>query len=429
MQFSNSFRQVLRAEAAQTVLVCLAIWLTSGTPNAAANSLGKASQASLGQDRPIREAHLLSPAHGWVLAGDRLLWTGNNGGQWNDVTPPLGSNRSIDGAFFLDANHAWAIIHQRDEYPEHIYIAVTTNGGNAWSVESLTTDKDVLEGYANLAKLSFPDASHGWILLTKTSSSAGSLSYLYATSNGGESWSRLPDPPVNGSFAFFTTRMGWLCGGVQGDELYVTRNSGQTWTQQVLPEPPQVQKAVHKGCFLPSFADSKKGMDVLSYDVTETAQRTSPLLEGTATYVTSDGGETWQVRSTEQPTKLGPGAMSIFDSTIVTAYYAGNAIVIAANTRKQVARLPAGLDAPHLVIREMSFVDSQDGWLVGIDDCLRQGCTSVTALFGTEDGGKTLSLLLQNSHLVQAATSAGQLTPTTATPGPGAIQPSRTIPE
>ena len=272
-------------------------------------------------------------------------------------------------------------------------------------MEPLTTDKDVLEGYANLAKLSFPDAFHGWILLTKTSSSAGSFSYLYSTSNGGETWSRLPDPPVNGSFAFFTTRMGWLCGGVQGDELYVTRNSGQTWAQQALPVPPQMQKAVHKGCYLPSFADSKNGIDVMSYDVTETAQRNSPLLEGTPTYTTSDGGETWQVKATEQPAKPGPGAVNIFDSTIVTAYYAGNAIVTAENTRKQVARLPAGVDAPRLVIREISFVDSQNAWLLGIDDCLRQGCTSITALFGTQDGGKTIALLLQNSRLVQAASS------------------------
>lgn len=55
---------------------------------------------------PIQEEHLISPAHGWVLAENRLLWTDSNGGQWTDVTPPQKSTQRIEGVFFLNESLA-----------------------------------------------------------------------------------------------------------------------------------------------------------------------------------------------------------------------------------------------------------------------------------------------------------------------------------
>ncbi len=44
---------------------------------------------------PIQRAKLISPSHGWALAGGRLLWTENDGVQWNDITPELGAGERI----------------------------------------------------------------------------------------------------------------------------------------------------------------------------------------------------------------------------------------------------------------------------------------------------------------------------------------------
>ncbi len=402
MQVIRCFSRDSGRRLAGTGLFCLTVWACTllATTKLSADPLPSSGQTSLGeQDRPIQEAHLVSPSHGWVLAGAHLLWTGDNGAQWVDITPPP-SNKSIEGVFFLDINHAWTVLHQADQYAGPIYIGITTNGGNAWSLERLPIDQGVLEGYAYKAGISFTDEAHGWLLLTRSSSSAASRAFLFQTSDGGHDWMQLPDPPVNGSMRFLSPQTGWLCGGVQGDELYVTRNAGQTWSSRTFLTPPQAENSIHKTCFLPSFEDSQHGIVPIVYDVPQSGEPTSPLLQVTAIYTTSTGGDIWKLKAAEGPRAATAGSVTSFDSTVIHGFYAGNSIVIGTNFQRHAAPLPAGVPE-QVYIRDLNFTDSQNGWMLGAynESCMKPGCTSVTALFGTQDGGKTVNLLLQNTHV------------------------------
>lgn len=376
---------------------------------------------SQAQDRP--EAHLLSPGHGWVLAGNRLLWTSNNGAKWQDITPPLSSNQTIESAFFLDATNGWTVLHQTDTSPGSISVDFTANGGTDWSENPITTDESELTLYGNKSVLTFSDRLHGWALLRVAGSTARSSAFLFQSSDGGKTWARLPDPPVDGQLRFFAGQTGWLCGGVEGNQLYVTRDSGQSWTQPAFPLPSQMQSAEHKRCLLPTFVDAKHGLAVMLYEVPESASiRTLPLWTGTATYTTSDGGDTWQIRNAQQPSKGGPGSIGMFDSVVVNAYYAGHAVITGQNFQKpRTARIPAGADRDKLIIRHVSFTDPQNGWFLATDDCLIQGCTSETVLLGTQDGGNTVNLLWQDSVTVSGVGQTGIVAAASVTPGPGSI--------
>lgn len=69
----------LRKVFALTFYVSVLVALISGS-----NSFS--SPAAQEAEGPIQKAKLISPSHGWALAGGRLLWTDDSGLEWNDIT-------------------------------------------------------------------------------------------------------------------------------------------------------------------------------------------------------------------------------------------------------------------------------------------------------------------------------------------------------
>jgi photosystem II stability/assembly factor-like uncharacterized protein len=273
----------------RAAFVIAGICVLVNSPKAGAPSqLATGSQASLAvQDRPIRAAHLVSRSHGWALVDDHLLWTENAGISWTDITPPLDSEKSIDAVFFRDTKHAWVMLH-RTAYPPAIYIGRSEDGGHSWSIEALAeSDPEMINSYGNLAAFSFADEIHGWVLLTKQSSSAASLAGMFATADGGATWSRLQDPPINGSFRFTSEQVGWITGGVLGNEFYVSKDGGRSWIRREVTPPTQAESAWATHYALPAFHDAKHGILPVTYSV-------GPDLSSVlAVYATADGGDTW----------------------------------------------------------------------------------------------------------------------------------------
>lgn len=64
--------------------------------------------------------------------------------------------------------------------------------------------------------------------------------------------------------------------------------------------------------------------------------------------------------------------------------------------------MPAASDTDKLMIRRVTFTDSQNGWFLGTADCFAQGCTTDTVLLRTQDGGKTVDLLWEDESTVSA---------------------------
>jgi hypothetical protein len=188
-----------------------------------------AFRASLAGEEPrIQSFHQLTPSQGWALVNNHLLATDSAGTRWTEITPPL-IDESIDGVFFLNRAMGWAVISRSGETPR---LATTTDGGALWTITGLAVANGAADfiNYGGIATISFADATHGWILLRSVSSINFSRGILLRTTTGGESWTRLANPPLADGLVFADQQVGWLTGGPNGNQSFLTRDGGTTWT-------------------------------------------------------------------------------------------------------------------------------------------------------------------------------------------------------
>jgi hypothetical protein len=188
-----------------------------------------AFRASLaGEETRIQSFHQLTPSEGWALVNNHLLATDSAGTRWTDITPRAVEG-SIDGVFFLSRAMGWAVISRSGETPR---LAATVAGGISWTNTglSVTNGEAGFINYGGIATISFADATHGWILLRSVSSINFSRGILLRTIDGGESWTRLPNPPIADGLVFVNHRIGALTGGPDGKQNFVTGDGGTTWT-------------------------------------------------------------------------------------------------------------------------------------------------------------------------------------------------------
>ncbi|MBV9758993.1 MAG: hypothetical protein JO340_00370 [Acidobacteriaceae bacterium] len=342
-------------------------------------------------NQQIRDMHLMSESEGWVLAGQHLLWTDTAGQNWSEITPPLARGQQIDTVYFFDAEHGWAVLHSGGvaDFPT-LLIASTSDGGRSWSIRPFSASNFLLQGYGYSNRLSFVDAQHGWLLTLLATSSAWSRGQLFATEDGGKTWLALPDPPIFGNIQFLSHSTGWLMGGVHGDELYRTPDGGHTWVRKTaeLPDgviPYSVPEAggtyVHRPFYdRLLFRSAEKGL--LAVRVPVTPDTTSLVI-----YSTEDGGASWQVKSLETDLR-GVGPLALFDSTFIEATCSKGIVSLRSGSVKTSAALPAEMPTK-LQVSKAEFVDGQRGWL------LLTGAE--TAIASTQDGGKTVNVLLRST--------------------------------
>jgi photosystem II stability/assembly factor-like uncharacterized protein len=86
----------------------------------------------------------------------------------------------------------------------------------------------------------FVDDQHGWIVQDTGSHAGFNSADLYRTGNGGASWEKLAvpygdGPAVRGDVRLADPLHGWMPAGVA---LYATRDGGHTWTRKPVTAPP-----------------------------------------------------------------------------------------------------------------------------------------------------------------------------------------------
>jgi hypothetical protein len=189
------------------------------------------------EDLHIMSFHQLTPSQGWVVANDHLLFTDSAGARWSEITPPAG-HASIDGVFFMDRATGWTVVSTTGEQRD-VQLARTTDGGAHWAMTGLSilNQDGNSASYGGKATISFADRTDGWILLHLVSSSNFSLGVLLQTTDGGATWTRLPNPPIADGLAFVTRQQGWLSGGPDSKQIFVTRDGGHTWRASRVPPP------------------------------------------------------------------------------------------------------------------------------------------------------------------------------------------------
>ena len=186
---------------------------------------------SVGQEArgAILRMHQMSTGHGWVLTDTALLFIGNRDDRWLDF------DTGIDGVTdaSLVNDRAWLVRVDRAR-SDRLFVLSTTDAGRSWS-ERPVNESALGVGEYTRAWIQFVNATTGWLLGQLTTSSAFSVGALLRTTDGGESWERLPSPPVAGRFVFADTQRGFIANAPISNRLLTTSDGGDSWHELALP--------------------------------------------------------------------------------------------------------------------------------------------------------------------------------------------------
>jgi hypothetical protein len=243
---------------------------------------------------------LLSTADGWVLRGNQLLITRDNGDTWQVISPEnIGQILAVD---FIDLDHGWLVSLDREG---ELLIYQTQDGGKYWQTEPLPfTSMDVSSVY-----LEFVDSQTGWLVQKMVSSSSFSLGKLFATHDGGRTWEERSIPlgePVH----FSNALNGWVKGGPNEDQFYRSEDGGQSWFHEyedaylaavVNIQPKLSMETLPDNTVELSGVDSNNAWRLTkkgdcSGEKNPTLPDAEPLQcwQSTQLLSTRDGGQTWQ---------------------------------------------------------------------------------------------------------------------------------------
>jgi photosystem II stability/assembly factor-like uncharacterized protein len=201
---------------------------------------------------------------------------------------------------FLDPTHGFVAVGN----PSSLFR--TTDGGMHWLALGLPYS----DGYA----VTFADPLHGWFLAwTTVYPSPNQVPHLSSTSDGGNTWNQLPDPPVDFGLPIFLeghvthgvtfrTRLeGWLGSTSAGQpHVYSSADGGQSWHRREVP--------------LPSggVATSTFSTDVLQLPGNGVMATVNPI-RPSALFTSFDDGMSWS-KVTPLPLGVGTGDLGFLDN-------------------------------------------------------------------------------------------------------------------
>ena len=313
------------------------------------------------------------PSTSWALEFSAGIFRSQAEGPWVGMALPDGS--IPDGLFALDDIHVWAVTATGG----NLEVFRTANGGTSWQSGAVGS------GATYPIDLRIRDGIHG---VLATGDQPGTL---YATDDGGATWTSLPAPPQPAAGVCFGVRAAWLHdqtyigspGSCTGTAilLYITHDSGSTWQKLQTSQPAwsifNPEQGYHTGAY-PVFTSPTDGYAI--------AAAATCCGGGPAPYwallSTHDGGTQWAARVLPQPAiaadfSQAPLLRFVFDQgtkagEVWSAYETSDD----GATLVQLGRLPA---AP----RSISFRDQMHGLAAGL------------SLFGTADGGRTWTPVTQ----------------------------------
>jgi photosystem II stability/assembly factor-like uncharacterized protein len=164
---------------------------------------------------PIEDSGWLSARQGWLVSGNRLYWTDDQGETWVDISPAL-----TNLAYFLPSGQSWALSSPNDEA---LRLFNSSDRGKTWTSVNLN-----LPFYNGIPiQLQFTSANTGWMVVKKMTSQAFSIASLMKTTDGGLTWQSY-DLPMAGQVSFTSPEQGWLMGST-AEQFFQTTDGGHTW--------------------------------------------------------------------------------------------------------------------------------------------------------------------------------------------------------
>ncbi|MGE5251088.1 MAG: glycoside hydrolase domain-containing protein [Bacteroidota bacterium] len=226
MQPHSSFKVVLQS----CVSLLLIAALFPASLDARALRTGMSGPDHSEEPRGMRAFRQVAPGKGWLLLGEALYWTDNDGTEWRDITPAAPGGARIEDAVFIDASRGWALLGDPGSEPGAYRLAATTRAGKSWSIQRITLPAlrhpAIPIGDVHMGWL---DTRFGWLVLKFATGSNFSAGVLFVTEDGGRNW-HLRDLPLGEAVLFADPHTGWIAGGPAGDQLFKTADGGKTWT-------------------------------------------------------------------------------------------------------------------------------------------------------------------------------------------------------
>lgn len=369
---------------------------------------------------------LVAVGTGWVVQNQgigassdhHLFWTSDDGNNWKDITPRDPASRQIAGAFFLDAAHGWVLLAIKHEGPKKqesdnsitdisgFDVASTSDGGASWTIKSLASLPAGV-GWIPASEIFFLNPTHGWINIESPVPHWGGAGDLLTTSDGGQTWQLALENAPYGSLRFDDLQNGWMAGGPDDTELYVTHDGGRHWNEVKVPVPQGILNLFKNGPTageygVPLFKDSKRGFLSVTYH--EPGAGPGEDMRTLALFSTSDGGFVWHSESwVNLGEDRGVLAFTVVDSqalapkpsarsslTLLKLGLAGKSTETEAGT----------LQLPNTTaISRLDFSDTSHGW----------ASLSDGRLLSTADGGLTWKDVTPGDRRTSTAASAGGL--------------------
>jgi hypothetical protein len=185
------------------------------------------------QGSVLNDAGLIGAGRGWVLSGERLLLTDDDGVSWQDISPSLDTPGRVLGVAFAASGDGWMALQSYDPAGSPGIQVLHRQGSVSWQDAAwLHAAWLPLNGEeaAVIENAHFDLAVSGLtrLALELQSGSSFSLGRLFASRDSGLTWQERSLPL--GEAAHFSDELnGWTYGGPTGDALYSTQDGGYTW--------------------------------------------------------------------------------------------------------------------------------------------------------------------------------------------------------
>jgi photosystem II stability/assembly factor-like uncharacterized protein len=270
--------------------------------------------AVMTQPNDLSQITMVDSKVGWALTkDDQIFRTEDGGATWVDVSifqaPLVGQTLPTIGTCFFDEQTAFVATNAGTDNHPQIVVYRTSDKGSTWDRTTITTTLDWEKNDIGGVKISFADASNGYLMITGTPGAGQMAKSLYRTTDGGKTFSFVGDitgmtdaaGTLNGvegyptGMTFSTPETGFVTCSYSAYTyvlMFKTTDGGLTWKLWSLPVPAAYKSLspsndYYADAYPPVFFGEQKKNGVVMLDF---VQDTKHVMQS---YGTTDGGGTW----------------------------------------------------------------------------------------------------------------------------------------
>ena len=234
----------MKACLAKSFLICSSFLLFVLPVTALAQSGWIASKVGTG-GQDLNTVYFVDSKRGWVGGDNGFLSRTEDGGRtW--VRQSVGTDAAINDIYFRDKEAGFLLAGNR--------IFVTRDEGTRWSQARAFLPEEFDGADVELYSVRFSSKKKGWVVGSISKRDRVIDSILVYTDDGGETWrrQRAPSRLELIHIDFVNDRRGWIVGN--GGTILATVDAGQTWSKQT--------SGTTNTLYHIDFRDDKKGWAV-----------------------------------------------------------------------------------------------------------------------------------------------------------------------